>query len=115
MSDNRNIIYDFFKKISLKTKIFVSIIFSIIMFFLIIIFRIKISNRKMLEYELSKIRHTIEIERLKDEESINLAKINLLEKEEADILNKIKEIESIETSGNVTNEELDKFFDDRGF
>jgi len=85
------------------------------MFFLIIIFRIKISNRKMLEYELSKIRHTIEIERLKDEESINLAKINLLEKEEADILNKIKEIESIETSGNVTNEELDKFFDDRGF
>jgi len=69
----------------------------------------------MLEYELSKIRHTIEIERLKDEESINLAKINLLEKEEADILNKIKEIESIETSGNVTNEELDKFFDDRGF
>ena len=27
----------------------------------------------------------------------------------------LKEIEDIETSGSVTNEELDKFFDERGF
>ena len=110
-----NNLKDFLKKISLKTKVFMSIIFSIIVFFLVVIFRIKLSNKKMLEYELSKIRHTIELERLKNEESANLKKISDLEKEEEDILNKIKEIENIETSGTVTNEELDDFFDKRGF
>ena len=115
MSDNKNMIFDFFKAIGLKTKVFLSIIFSIVVFFLIVIFKMKMSHRKMLEYELSKIRNTIELERLKDEESLNLEKINMLEKEEGDILKKIKEIEDIETSGSVTNEELDKFFDERGF
>jgi hypothetical protein len=114
MSD-KSAIVDFFKKVSLKTKIFFSIIFSVIIFFLAVILRMKMSHKKMLEYELSKVRHNIELERLKKEEDVNLEKIKVLEEEENNILKKIKEIEKAELSKDVTSDELDDFFDSRGF
>ena len=69
----------------------------------------------MLEYELSKVRHNIELEKLKKEESINLEKLKKLENDEDEILKKIEEINKMEGSKDLSNKEIDDFFDSRGF
>jgi hypothetical protein len=69
----------------------------------------------MLKYELEKVRSEIEIEMAKEAVSINDDKILKLEEKEDAIRKKIEEIENSESIEDVSLEELDKFFDDRGF
>ena len=105
----------FISNLGIKVKLFFVAIFSF--FGMILFFRIRNQNNinEMLKYELEKVRSEIEIERAKEAVSINDGKILKLEEKEAAIRKKIEEIENAESIEDVSLEELDKFFDDRGF
>ena len=109
------LICSFIKNLSAKVKL---IIGGLIAFFgMILFFRTKSSfdAKKMLEYELKKLRSEIEIEKSKEEVDKNNIAIGRLEEKEKIIRDKIKELDSLEPGENISLEELDDFFDSRGF
>ena len=71
--------------------------------------------RQILELELEKIRTELEIEMVQKDIDFNQEKINALELRENEIRDQLKELDKLEPRDSVTNEEIDEFFDDRGF
>ena len=109
-----NFICSFFSKLKLKIKLILGAIVGI--FGMILFFKLR-SNRnfsKILEYELKKVRSEIEIETAKGEVVANNKKLSELEEKESAIREKILELQAT-GDREVTPEELDKFFDERGF
>jgi hypothetical protein len=106
---------NFFKSIGLKVKIILGAIIGIFGFISIFLLRKKINARQILELELKKVREEIEIERTQEEIDRNDGKILLLEERIEEIKLEIKEFDEFEARDSVSNEELDEFFDDRGF
>lgn len=104
-----------FEKISSKTKIFFGAIAGIFSFILFIVLGRKVNSKKILEIELEKVKKELEVEYLSEEISENKEKINTLENKKEDIKKRIREIEDTEIEEEVTKEELDDFFDSRGF
>jgi cell division protein FtsL len=106
---------NFFKSIGLKVKIILGAIVGIFGFVSIFLLRKKMNARQILELELKKVREEIEIEKTQEEIDRNDGKILLLEGRIEEIKTEIKELEEFEARDSVSNEELDEFFDDRGF
>jgi len=109
------LIWGFIKNLSAKLKLAIGAIITL--FGMILFFKSRSSNniKKILEYELKKVRSEIEIEKAKESVSVNNDAIDKLEEKERVIRDKIKEIESSDTPEEVTLDELDDFFESRGF
>ena len=108
-------VVDFFKSVSLKLKLIFGTIIGVFGFIAVFLLRKNINNRQILELELKKVREEVEIEKAQEEIDRNDEKILLLEKKIERIKNEIKELEEFESEDNTSEEELDDFFDDRGF
>jgi hypothetical protein len=106
----------FLKNIGFKIKLFFGAIVGFLGILLFFIIRGKIKAKEHLEFELERIKTEIEVTKLEEESEESLKKIETLAAEESKIREKIRFIEEREIKGEeVSLEELDKFFDDRGF
>jgi hypothetical protein len=110
-----DLIKSFFKSISLRTKLVLGIIISVFSFIAFQMFRKTMNNAEILELELNRVREEIEIEKAQEEIDINNEKLDALEIRADEIVKEIAELEKPEPDRDYTDEELDKFFDDRGF
>jgi uncharacterized protein YdeI (YjbR/CyaY-like superfamily) len=105
----------FFKSISLKVKLIVGFIFGLFSFVLLFFVNKKINAKKILELELEKLESEIKIKLTDENIKENKEEILSLEKKAEKIKEEISAIESGEKSELVSPEELDNFFDKRGF
>lgn len=106
----------FLKKISLKIKIAFGIILGVVSFILYALVRSKMKAKDKLDYELAKLKSEMEIAKLEEETEDNLIKLEELKQKEDTIRKKIAILEQEEFEGReVSVEELDQFFKDRGF
>ena len=108
-------IKSFFKAISLKTKLVIGIIISVFSFIAFHMFRKRVNDADILKLELEKVRAEIEIEVAQKEIDINNDKLDTLQVRANEIIKEIAEIERPDPDKDVSDEELDSFFDDRGF
>ena len=108
---------DFWKKISTKIKLIIAAIVSALGFVLFFFVREKIRAKDKMKYELAKVESELKIIHLESDSQEKKEKINKLKQEESLIREKIKYLENIEVKENreVSIEELDAFFDKRGF
>ena len=107
---------EFLKKIGLKIQLAFGAIVGIIGIVLFFFIKEKIKAKDHLEFELEKVKTEMEIARLDEKSEESIKKIEELTKEESKIRDKIRFIEEKEIKGEeVSIEELDKFFDKRGF
>jgi predicted Holliday junction resolvase-like endonuclease len=105
-----------FKKIGLQTKAILGFIIFLISLYFFYTIRGKVRAKEHINYELSKVQSEIEIAHLEDDSVEKTTKIEELSKTEEQIREKIKYIKEQEVKGKeVSLEELDKFFDKRGF
>jgi len=106
---------EWFKNIGLKAK---AIIIGVVSFLGAVLFffvRSKITARDKLEFELQRIIQEKESAKLEGRVAEREKRLAELQEEERDILEKIKEVEKIEyEGGEVSVEDIDKFFKDRG-
>jgi hypothetical protein len=106
----------FFSKISIEAKLIMSGAIAVVSFILIVVLRGKANTKSALEYELSKVKHDIEIGHLKKQDTKVDGKLSKLKEKEKELKEKIEFVKKKELKGeNVTLEELDNFFDKRGF
>ena len=105
----------FFKSLTLKAKAVFLAAFGIFGFISIFLFSKRLNERKILELELKKVRKQIEIEKAQEEIDKNEEKIFGLEEQEKLIREQIEALEAKKPRESVTDEELDDFFDSRGF
>jgi hypothetical protein len=108
-------IKSFFNAISLKAKLVIGIIISVFSFIAFQMFRKRINDADILKLELEKVRAEIEIESAQKEIDINNDKLDTLQVRANEIIKEIAEIEKPDPNKDVSDEELDSFFDDRGF
>lgn len=105
-----------FERLSLQAKIIITSITGFIAFAFYLFVQGKINLRSSFKYKLEKVRSDLKIKKLKKDEEQNAEEIKILEDKEKQILEKIKFVEEKEASGEeVTIEDLDKFFEERGF
>jgi len=102
------------KGLGVKIKIFFVTLFGIIGAVLFFALNKNANTKDILKLELKKIRNEIEIENTAEEIDKNNEKISDLETQAARIKEEIEEIEKT-TSKEKAPEDLDDFFDDRGF
>lgn len=105
----------FFKGVGLKVKLIFGAIVGIFGFISIFLLRKKINSRAILELELKKAREEFEIEKAQEEIDRNDGKILLLEERIKDLKEEIEKLDEFEARKEVSEEELDEFFDERGF
>jgi hypothetical protein len=105
----------FLKAISLKTKLILGIIVSVFGFIALNMFRKKWNDKEILEFELEKVRAEIEIEVAQKDISENNHKLEALQVRADEIVKEIVEMEAPNPERKVSKEELDDFFDERGF
>lgn len=110
-----NPVIKFFKKLSLRTQLFIGIAVATLLVLLAFAVSGKIDIRPILKYELSKAKAQREIEYLNQHAEENVDKIKDLDKKEDAIRSKISKIESQEIPKSVSVTELNKFFKERGF
>jgi|TARA_Y100000287_G_scaffold116222_1_gene93335 uncharacterized membrane-anchored protein YhcB (DUF1043 family) len=116
------LVKDFFNSISLKVKLFFGAVVGIAGFIAINSFRKKLNDKKILELELERVRAEIDIEKAQEDIDINNEKINHLNQKAEQIVAEIAELEEkreeqaeMRKEEKISNEELDDFFDKRGF
>ncbi len=110
-----DVVSAFFKSISLKVKLIVGALIGVFGFISVFLLKRNMNSRQILELELKKLREEIEIERAKEEIEKNNEKLKTLEDRAEEIKSNIEELDNFEPRDKVSKEELDKFFDDRGF
>jgi hypothetical protein len=120
MSDDKEagtcFICSFLSGVKLKIKVVVAAMIALAGLIFMVRARSGRNFKKMLEYELKKVRSEIEIEKAKEEVSLNNGKISELQRQEEAIRGKILELDAASNEGReVSAEELDEFFDKRGF
>ena len=106
---------NFFSSLTLKVKFILSAVFGIFGFISIFLFAKNINQRKILKLELKKVREKIEIEKAQEKINENSEVLSSLQKEEDFILKQIKALDQESPREDVSKEELDEFFDKRGF
>ena len=104
-----------FKSISLKTKFILGIIVSVFGFVAFQMFRQKMNDADILKLELEKVRAEIEIEMKQEKIVENNHKLDALQVRADEIVKEIAELEGPDPEREVSDEELDDFFDKRGF
>lgn len=108
---------EFFKKVGNQIKIVVGVLLGILGFIFFFFFRNNTEKLKdLLEDELEMVKSEIEIAKINEDLEDNKEKLESLQEREKKLREKIKAIEE----GNddpeyLTDEELDEFFDSRGF
>ena len=105
----------FFEKISLKVKLIIGFLFGLISFITVFTVSKKINARKILELELKKLETEIEIKNTEEDIDKNKEEINSLEKRAQKIKKEIELINKGEKEEYVSRDQLDAFFDERGF
>lgn len=104
-----------FDNLSAKIKIIAAAIvglFGVIAYFS---FRKNINSKEILELELKKVREEIAIEKSQEEIDENKEKIVTLESRAEEIKRELIKIEKPDIDREISKEELDDFFDKRGF
>jgi len=104
-----------FKNLGLKFKLFFVALFGIIGTVIFFIANKSMNSKDILKLELKKVRKEIEIEVAEKGINKNNEKIEILKARAAQIKEEIIEITKVETGREPTEEELDNFFDSRGF
>lgn len=108
---------EFFKKIGLQVKIIFGAIAGFLGVLLFFFVRQKVRAKEHVQYELDRVKSEISITHLAEDSKEKEEKLEELKKEEVSIREKIEYIEKIEVEEKreVSIEELDAFFDKRGF
>lgn len=106
-----------FKTIGAKIKLVLGVIAGIFGFFLFFFVRQQIRAKEKVQYDLEKVTSEIELAKLETDSKERKKKIESLKEQEYLIREKIDYIEKVETieKREVSIEELDAFFDKRGF
>jgi len=104
-----------FKGLGIKIKLFFGAIIGLFGLIAVFLFQKKMTSRQILELELKKLREEIEIEKAQDEIDKNNVLILDLEERIKSVKEEIDVLDSFEAREEVSKEELDEFFDDRGF
>ena len=102
----------FLSNISTKIKLIIGAIvgvFAIVMYFVI---KKEMNEKEILELQLNKLETEIKVKLKQEDIDKNSEEILSLEEEKKKIIEKIKEIKNEDLS---KEDNLDKFFDDRGF
>ena len=105
----------FFEKLSLKVKLIAGFIFGLLSFLAFFFVNKKLNARKILQLELERLETEIEIKHTNKDIADNKEEIVSLEKRAQKIKEEIALIDSGEKPETVTQEELDSFFNKRGF
>lgn len=106
---------EWFKKLSVKFKVALGVIASVLGFILVVLVRGKLSAKSKLKYELDKVRRETEMINLDEDFEEKERKLSSLRQKEKDLRKKIKEVEEREYKGEeVSVEEIDDFFRRRG-
>ena len=105
----------FWENFSLKMKVIAGAIVALFGFFAVIFISKKINAKQILELELESLEERIKIKQTEDNIAANNSEIIELEKKASIIKKEIEDINSGKKSEFVTKEELDNFFDSRGF
>lgn len=100
---------------SLKIKLIVGAALGLFGFFTIIFISKKINAKQILELELKNLEERIKIKQTEEDIASNNSEIIDLEKKASIIKKEIEDINSGKKSEFITKEELDNFFDSRGF
>jgi hypothetical protein len=111
----KNPFFSWLKGLGLKIKIFFIALFGIVGTIMFFVFSKKMNTKEILKIELEKVRKEIEIEGAAKEIDKNNEKLLSLEARAEEIKKEILEIEEVTPNENPTEEELDDFFDSRGF
>ena len=102
----------FLSNISTKIKLIIGAIvgvFAVVMYFVI---KKEMNEKEILELQLNKLETEIKVKLKQEDIDKNSEEILSLEEEKKKIIEKIKEIKNEDLS---KEDDLDKFFDDRGF
>lgn len=105
----------FWESFSLKIKVIAGAIIGLFGFFAIIFISKKINAKQILQLELKNLEERIKIKQTEENIAANNSEIIELEKKASIIKKEIEDINSGKKSEFVTKEELDNFFDSRGF
>lgn len=105
----------FFKSISIKVKLIFGTIVGVFGVISIFLLSKRLNSRQILELELKKVRKEIEIEIAQEEIDRNQEKLLELESKAEDIKEQIEMLDKPDPEREISNEELDNFFDERGF
>lgn len=109
-------IANWFKKLGLRAKLIITGIAGFLAFTFYLVIQGKMNLKSSFKYELAKVKSDLEMKRLEKDSERNAAEIADLEAKEKQILEKIQFIEEKEGLGEeVFLEDLDRFFDERGF
>lgn len=108
---------EWFKKLGTQVKIALGAIAAFFGFILFFFVRQQIRAKQKMEYELSRVESELKIAELEEDSKEKVEKIEALKKEEVLIREKIKYIEEkeVEEGREVSLEELDAWFEGRGF
>jgi|TARA_R110001583_G_scaffold16234_18_gene66338 hypothetical protein len=109
------LIRDTFLSLGAKIKLIITGIAGLLGLFFFFFVKNKINEKEILKLELQKIRKELEIAKNQSEIDANNKLIEGLENREAEIRSEIKSILSKEKGKDITLDELDEFFDSRGF
>jgi uncharacterized membrane protein len=109
------LIKSFFSNIGLKAKLIIGAIVGIFSFIFIKMLQTRMNDREILELELEKVRAEIEIEMNQEKIVENNHKLEELQTRAEEIVKEIEEIDKPDSEREVSKEELDDFFDKRGF
>ena len=105
----------FWEKFSLKMKVIAGAIVGLFGFFAIIFISKKINAKQILDLELKNLEERIKLKQTEEDISENKTELIELEKKASIIKKEIEDINSGKKSEFVTKEELDNFFNSRGF
>ena len=115
--EKKNSFIEWIKGLGIKIKIFFVALFGIVGTILFFVVSKKANTKDILKLELKKVRKEIEIENAATEVNKNNEKLLDLEERAAKIKEEIAaitEVEEEEPPKEVSNKELDDFFDNRG-
>ena len=108
---------EWFKKLNIKFKIALGVLGLFLGMFLFITLRKKFLAKDKLNYELAKNSHEIELTHLEKDEAAKRERLNTLQEEKEKILRQIDIVEAqeVELGREMSVEELEGFFNSRGF
>lgn len=110
----------FLKQLGQKIKVILGVLAGLFGFILFYIIGVKVSEKikakDKMEYELARIESEKKITELQQNSEEKIIKLEELKAEEQVIREKIKVLQEYESQGQeLSLEELDRFFDSRGF
>jgi len=108
---------EWFKKLNIKFKIAVGLIGMFIGMLLFMTAKRKFLAKDKLKFELARVTHESELAHLEKDAKAREKKLEVLREQKGAILRKIDVIEAqeVEIGREMSVEELDSFFDSRGF